>query len=269
MNSTQLLSHPVIPEMTTKPVELYVFIDPLCPQAVTLMTNLRKLQIQYGHYFTSRFVLSTQLSSLNAIANRLKCCSEKSIVDHSHPALPSIAIKAAELQGKRAGQRYLVKLQEYAMQNHVDINSQSTLLQIAQEVNLDIEEFVSDFGSKEAAKAFQCDLYITREMEVNDVPSIVFFNECIEEEGLSVSGTYDYQVYEHILYELVGEPLIAQPTPPLEQLLNRYEVLSTQDVAVIYNLDFNVAERELKKRMLLQKVERVCCKETSLWKIKS
>lgn len=269
MNSTQLLSHPVIPEMTTKPVELYIFIDPLCAQAVHLMTNIRKLQLQYGHYFTSRFVLSTQLSSLNAVANRLKGCFQNDTVDVAHPVLPSIAIKAAELQGKRAGQRYLLKLQEYAMQQNVNVNAHNTLLKIAEEVELDLEEFASDFGSKEAAKAFQCDLYVTREMEVNEVPSIVFFNECIEDEGLSVNGTYDYEVYEHILYELVGQQLIAKPTPPLEQLFKQFDVLTTEDVATIYDLEYNVAERELKKRMLQQKVERICCEQTTLWKLKA
>lgn len=270
MNSTQLLSHPVIPEMTTKPVELYIFIDPLCSQAVNLMTNLRKLQLQYGHYFTSRFVLSTQLSSLNVVANRLKgCCPKETTVDFAHPVLPSIAIKAAELQGKRAGQRYLLKLQEYAMQQNVNVNAHNTLLKIAKEIGLDLKEFASDFGSKEAAKAFQCDLHVTREMEVNEVPSIVFFNECIEDEGLSVNGTYNYEVYEHILYELIGEQLVAKPIPPLEQLFNHFDVLTTKDVATIYNIEYNVAERELKKRMLQQKMERICCEETTLWKLKS
>jgi len=268
MNSL-LLSHPVIPEMTTKPVELYIFIDPLCSQAVNLMTNIRKLQLEYGHYFTSRFVLSTQLSSLNAVANRLKGCYQQEIIDLAHPVLPSIAIKAAELQGKRAGQRYLLKLQEYAMQQNMNINAHTTLLKIAEEVNLDIDEFSSDFGSKEAAKAFQCDLYITREMEVNEVPSIVFFNECIEDEGLSVNGTFDYEVYEHILYELIGDDLIAKPIPPIEQLFDQFHVLTTEDVAVIYNLEYNVAERELKKRMLQQKIERICCEQTTLWKLKA
>lgn len=269
MTSTQLLSHPVIPEMTIKPVELYIFIDPLCSQAYNLMTNIRKLQLQYGHYFTSRFVLSTQLSSLNAVANRLKGCYEQNIVDLAHPVLPSIAIKAAELQGKRAGQRYLLKLQEYSLQHDININAHTTLLKIAEEVELDLEEFASDFGSKEAAKAFQCDLYITREMEVHEVPSIVFFNECIEDEGLSVNGTYDYEIYEHILYELVGQELIAKPLPPLEQLFNHFDVLTTKDVAVIYDLEYSIAERELKKRMLQQKVERVCCEQTTLWKLKA
>ena len=268
MNNIQLLSQPVMPEITTKPVELYVFIDPLCKKALHLMTNIRKLHLQYGHYFTSRFVLSTELSSLNAVANRRKGCCPQTELDIMHPVLPSIAIKAAELQGKRAGQRYLLKLQQYAMMNHMNLNSHATLLKIANEINLDLEEFASDFGSKEAAKAFQCDLYITREMEVNSVPSVVFFNECIEEEGLNVSGNYDYHVYEHILFELIGEELVSQPLPPIDQLFEHFEVLTTNDIATIYNLEKNVAERELKKRMLQQKIERLPCQDTDLWKIK-
>ena len=268
MNNIQLLSQPTPPSLTVKPVELYIFIDPLDPEAYNIMSLIRKLHLQYGHYFTSRFVLSTELSSLNCITNRLKGCWSGAELDIVHPVLPSIAIKAAELQGKRAGTRYLMKLQQHALLNNSNVNSHAVLMQIAKEAQLDMTEFEADFGSKEAARAFQCDLYITREMEVNEVPSIVFFNECIEEEGLSVSGTYDYSVYKHILEELIGERLVEQPLPPLEQLFEHYDLLSTEEVAEIYSQPIYIVERELKKCMLQQKMERIPSEHTMFWRLK-
>lgn len=127
---------------------------------------------------------------------------------------------------------------------------------------------MSDFGSKEAARAFQCDLYLTREMEVEEIPSIVFFNECIEDEGLKVSGSYNYEVYEHILAELLGEELIRQPVPALDELFDRFSTLTTAEVAEIYSINEQLAERELKKRMLQQKVERIMTDEITLWRAK-
>ena len=268
MNNIQLLQQPTSPSLSVKPVELYIFIDPLDPKTYNLMSLIRKLHLQYGHYFTSRFVLSTELTSLNCCTSRLKGCFTDDELDIVHPALPSIAIKAAELQGKRTGTRYLAKLLQYALLNTVNVNSHSTLIQIAKEIGLDMKEFEIDFGSQEAARAFQCDLYITREMEVHEVPSIVFFNECIEEEGLSVSGTYDYSVYEHILQELVGDQLIEQPLPPLEQLFDHYDLLSTEEVADIYSQPASIIERELKKCMLQQKLERIPTENTILWRAK-
>lgn len=269
MNNVQLLPQPVSPTITThKPVELYIFIDPLCPKAFAMKGILHKLQLQYEHYFTWRYVLSTELSALNSLTNRLKGCCSGDELDITHPVLPSIAIKAAELQGKRAGSRYLTKLQQYAALNMKNVNSHSTLLEIAEEVGLDMNEFAIDFGSKEAARAFQCDLYITREMDVDEVPSIVFFNECIEDEGLKVSGSYQYEVYEHILQEMIGEELVPQPIPTIEDVFKRYELLTTKEIAEIFSLDYAVAERELKKRMLQQKIERITKDDMTVWRLK-
>ncbi len=268
MNNVQTLSQPTVPSITHKPIELYIFIDPLCPQAFAMKGILRKLQLRYEHYFTWRYVLSTELSALNSVTNRMKGCLNGADLDISHPVLPSIAVKAAELQGKRAGSRYLIKLQQYAALQTKNVNSHATLLQIAEEIGLDMKEFAIDFGSKEAARAFQCDLHITREMEVDEVPSIVFFNECIEDEGLKVSGSYHFEVYEHILQEMIGEQLVPQPLPELEDIFKRYEILTTAEVAEIFSMDYVRTERELKKRMLQQKLERITNDNVTLWRLK-
>lgn len=146
--------------------------------------------------------------------------------------------------------------------------SHAALTEIAFEVQLDMNEFTVDFGSKEAAHAFQCDLYITREMEVDEVPSIVFFNENVEDEGLKVSGLYNYEVYEHILQEMIQEQLVRQPLPSLDELFIRFQTLTTAEVAAIYQIAESVAERELKKRMLQQKIERLMKDDIALWRQK-
>jgi predicted DsbA family dithiol-disulfide isomerase len=269
LNSVQLLSQPEVQSNTLiKPIELYIFIDPLCKQGYALQSVIRQLQLQYDQYFTYRIVLSTQLDTLNCITQRTKDCIENIDLDISHPALPSIAVKAAELQGKRAGFRYLCKLQQYALFSTNNVNSYTTLLEIAQKVKLDVKEFIQDFGSKEAARAFQCDLYITREMEVEEVPSIVFFNECIEDEGLKISGHYSFEVYEHILQELIQQPLIPNEVPTLDELFERFYTVTTEEVANIYKLDYASAERELKKRVLQQKIERITTEHYNGWKLK-
>ncbi|KYG90829.1 MULTISPECIES: DsbA family protein [Metasolibacillus] len=268
MNNIQMISQPTASLPTNKPVELYIFIDPLCSNSFAMQSMLRKLQLEYEHYFSWRYVLSTELTSLNCLSNRIKGCLSGDELDITHPALPSIAIKAAELQGKRAGSRYLSKLQEHAALQSKNVLSHAALTEIAFEVQLDMNEFTVDFGSKEAAHAFQCDLYITREMEVDEVPSIVFFNENVEDEGLKVSGLYNYEVYEHILQEMIQEQLVRQPLPSLDELFIRFQTLTTAEVAAIYQIAESVAERELKKRMLQQKIERLMKDDIALWRQK-
>lgn len=269
MNNIQFFSEPSTPANTNnKPIELYIFIDPLCQTALQIQSILKRLQIEYDHYFSWRFILSTKLASLNCLHRKTKGCFTGVEVDITHPALPSIAIKAAEMQGKKSAARYMLKLQEHALLETKDITSYNALVEIAEQSNLDVDEFKKDFCSKETARAFQSDLYIAREMEVDELPSIVFFNECIEDEGLKISGTYSYEVYVQILKEILDEEIISKPLPTYDELFERFQTFTTKEVSEIYRISEKEAERELKKRMLQQKVERLSKDDITLWRIK-
>ncbi len=56
-------------------------------------------------------------------------------------------------------------------------------------LDLDVDEFIIDIHSDSAAKAFQCDLKITAEMDVQEIPTLVFFNENAEDEGIKITGS--------------------------------------------------------------------------------
>ena len=265
MNNLQIPPEAIVSTSSSKPMELYAFIDPLCSSCFDLQPILRKLQVEYEHYFTLRVVLSTKLSALNAACRNVLIEGD----DFTHPVLPSVAIKAAELQGKKAGMRFLQKLQEHLFLDTKNVASYSCLLSIAEQTQLDVEEFVKDIQSKEAARAFQCDLSISREMDVTEAPSMVFFNECIEDEGLKVCGIYNYEVYEKILEEMMDIKLIRQAPPSLDELFMRYNTLSTKEVASIYGVTNYAAERELKKRTLLQQLERIPVPDNNQWRLKT
>ncbi|ANU27773.1 ClpXP adapter SpxH family protein [Planococcus versutus] len=265
MSNLDLVEEIHEPLNAIKPMELYVFVDPLNPQCWEMQGVIRKLQIEYGHYFSMRIVLSTQIFNLNKTVLSANIDTD----NLTHPVLPSVAIKAAELQGKRSGNRFLHKLQEHLFLQSKDVSSYNVLLEIAEEANLDQEEFKTDFHSVHTAKAFQCDLKITREMEINEVPSIVFFNECIEDEGVKVSGLYSYDVYQTILQEMMGEESLNRQTPPsLDDLFTKYSTMATREIASIYNISEQTAECELKKKVLQQKIERICMSKETIWKVK-
>src|SRR4051794_4683566 len=113
-----------------KPIEIYMFIDPLCPECWALEPILKKLKIEYGRYFSIKHVLSGRLANLNLnkkknyeniaqvwekTASRSGMSCDGSLwlenpVDN--PYIVSIGIKAAELQGRRAGLRFFRRIQE-------------------------------------------------------------------------------------------------------------------------------------------------------------
>lgn len=267
-----------------KPLEIYMFIDPICPECWALEPILKKLQIEYGQYFSLKYVLSGRLATLNMnsrkkikniadlwekTASRTGISCDGSLWFHdpvSSPFVASVAIKAAELQGRRAGTRFLRKLQEVLFLKNKNISTLDVLIECAEAVNLDVEEFISDIHSDCAAKAFQCDLKITSEMEVTEIPTLVFFNENIEEEGIKISGYYPYNIYEHILTEMLPMKPERTAPPPLIEFLQYFKLVGTADIAIVYNMTPADVEREMKKLLLQQVVIKLPVKHGVVWK---
>jgi predicted DsbA family dithiol-disulfide isomerase len=267
-----------------KPIEIYSFIDPLCPECWALEPIMKKLMIEYGNYFSVRHVLSGRLASLNISKKK----SYESIADFwektasrtgmscdgslwlenpvSSPHIASIAIKAAELQGRRAGIRFLRKLQEVLFLDKQNISDFDVLKYAAKSVGLDVEEFITDIHSEGAAKAFQCDLKITAEMEVEEIPTLVFFNENAEDEGIKITGYYPYEVYVQIIEEILQEKPVQASPPPLESFLKHFRLVASKEISVVYNLTIQQVEREMKKLLLKQKVEPVPVKYGMFWR---
>ncbi|KAB8139203.1 DsbA family protein [Gracilibacillus oryzae] len=270
--------------MLKKPIEIYVFVDPLCPECWSFEPYLKKLTVEYGRFFTIRPILSGQLTNLHKdkfeqprklkeiwekTANRTgMCCDGDLWLENPihFPKITSIAVKAAELQGKKAGKRFLRKIQELAFLEKKDISSERILLECARQLNLDIEEFKSDLYSHSAAKALQCDLKITKEMEVEYVPTMVFFNESDEEAGIKISGIYPYDIYVKVLKQMLQKEPLPARKPDLVDFLSQYEFVATKEVAVVYDWSLEKAEKELKKLQLKQLVEKVPVKFGCFWK---
>jgi predicted DsbA family dithiol-disulfide isomerase len=278
------ISKPQSNSYEKKPLEIYMFIDPLCPECWALEPILKKLHIEYGRYFSIKHVLSGRIGNLNVskkknyeviadlwekTASRSGMSCDGSLwlenpVDS--PYIASIAIKAAELQGRRAGIRFLRKLQEELFIDKQNISQFEVLKACAKNVGLDVEEFISDFHSESSAKAFQCDLKITTEMEVQEIPTLVFFNENVEDEGIKITGSYPYEVYVQILEEMLSEQPIKNQPPPLETFLKYFKLVASKEIAVVYNLSISQVEREMKKLLLLQKVEQLPAKYGTFWR---
>ncbi|MEJ9224680.1 ClpXP adapter SpxH family protein [Priestia aryabhattai] len=267
-----------------KPLEIYVFVDPLCPECWALEPILKKLQIEYGQLLSLKHVLGGNLQQLNIGAQEkfehiakswektgsrsgMSCDGNlwlENPIDTPYAA--SIAIKAAGLQGKKQGIRFLRRLQEVVFLEKQNVTEESVLIQCAKHVGLDVDEFVKDLHSDYAAKAFQCDLKITSEMDVDEIPTLVFFNEKVEEEGIKISGYYSYETYVHIIKEMLEIDPDPACLPPLRSFLSYFQFVASKEVAVVYGLSLEEAEKELKKLQLQQVVERVPVKYGTFWR---
>ncbi|RYG72115.1 DsbA family protein [Lentibacillus lipolyticus] len=271
-------------DFVQKPVEIYVFVDPLCPECWSLEPYLKKLSVEYGRFFTLQPILSGQLNTLNKDIfdkpKRLKEIWEKTAsrtgmpcdgdvwVDNPirSPWIASLAIKAAELQGKKAGKTFLRKVQESAFLKKQDISDEKVLLECAKNAKLDAQEFQNDLYSQSAKKAFQSDLKLTQEMDVDYIPTIVFFNQETEEQGIKISGLYPYDIYVQVLKQILEKDPVPSCKPPLEQFVRYYKVVGTKEVSVVYDWSTAKTERELKKLKLQQTIEKIPVKYGAFWK---
>ncbi|MGM7719586.1 ClpXP adapter SpxH family protein [Metabacillus sp. Hm71] len=267
-----------------KPLEIYMFVDPLSPECWALEPIIKKLQIEYGRLFTLKHIISGRLATLNITkrkrpeslaqawektASRTGMSCDGNIWMKnplSQPYTASLAIKSAELQGRKAGIRYLRKLQEQLFIESKNISEENMLIKIAQDVGLDVTEFQRDLHSESAAKALQCDLKITSEMDVHEIPTLAFFSKNVEEEGLKITGIYSYDLYVHVLEEFIGDAIKPSHTPPLEIFLKHYQFVASTEIATVYNMTLSEVEKELKKLVLSQAVEKVQAKHGTFWR---
>ncbi|WP_042455314.1 ClpXP adapter SpxH family protein [Neobacillus dielmonensis] len=267
-----------------KPIEIYMFIDPLSLDCWSLEPVLKKLRIEYGRYFSLKHVLIGRLSNLNhskkktfesitevwdKVASKSGLAYDKDLLFENSVTTPyyvSIALKAAELQGRRAGIRYMRSLQEVLFVERQNITDIQTLIDCAKRAGLDVQEFSNDIHSESAARAFQCDLKITVEMDVTEIPTLVFFNENVEDEGIKITGTYPYEVYVEILEEMLTERPVKSSPPPLETFIKIYKFVTSKEIALIYNMPISQIEREMKKLILKQMVEQIPARYGTYWR---
>ncbi len=113
-------------EGPTKQLEIYLFVDPLCPDCWALEPVLKKLWMEYGQYFTLRHVLTGQLDRLNGVtykridrhATRTGiACDDRVLLEAPLPIpyVASLAVKAAELQGRQASIRFYVNFKKLCL----------------------------------------------------------------------------------------------------------------------------------------------------------
>ncbi|MFZ3577920.1 ClpXP adapter SpxH family protein [Virgibacillus sp. DJP39] len=283
-NQTNTSAKSGFTDFVQKPLEIYVFVDPLCPECWSLEPYIKKLSIEYGRYFTIRPIISGHLNTLNKDKfdkpKRLKDIWDKTAkrtgmscdgdlwIDNpvTSPWIASLAIKAAELQGKKAGKQFLRKTQESLFLKKRNISDEDVLIDIAKEVNLDLQEFKNDLHSPSAKKAFQCDLKLTNEMEVDYIPTIVFFNQVVEVQGIKISGLYPYEIYVRVLKQMLDKDPELAETPALEDFMSFYGVVGSKEISVVYDWTLAQTEKEMKKLQLRQTVEKIPVKYGSFWK---
>ncbi|EKU48097.1 protease adaptor protein YjbH [Staphylococcus massiliensis] len=239
-------------------IEIYSFFDPFSKDCFKLSAILSKLRIEYHKYIRIRHILNPSLRVLTK-------CQAQSTSNYDNVAL---VYKAAELQGRVRAERFIHLLQNEIIPKR-DIVTEQMVDHCIECAGLDHEVFMDDLRNRNLTESLKVDLHIAREMDINLSPSLVFFNEDIQEEGLKVEGLYPYHIYTYIINELMGTQIEKELPPKLEDYIQQQHLVTFEELLTIYEWPEKVMTKELKKLTLQQKVEEIQYEDGYFWRAKN
>ena len=118
----------------------------------------------------------------------------------SHPAC--VAVKAAEGQGRDAGERYLARLRRAVMTERRNIARDEVLTAVAVEAALDLDAFTTALDDGSAVEAFRDDLRDSRYREIGRFPTLLLERD--GRRGLLITGYRPLEVLLAAVDELAA-----------------------------------------------------------------
>ncbi|MBK0347612.1 DsbA family protein [Aerococcaceae bacterium zg-ZJ1578] len=199
-----------------KVFEFYLFVNPLGQKCYVCECELQKTLTKIStnvdiHVicFHNQQIVSDFMKQLNIPSSDLT--SRNYIYQSVY--LASLAYKAATMQGKKKGRRFLMRMQE-EIDGYLERFSDQFILDLAEEVGLDMMTFKEDLESDYARDLVFQDLQIAKEMAVEGTPTLVMFEHRLGEKGLLLKENITASNIISHLDELVRYDFINQSNKP-------------------------------------------------------
>lgn len=228
-------------------VDVIYYTDPLCSWSWAFEPVWRRLRYELGDQLAWRYRMGGMIPDwrhyadpLNDVASpahvgpqwlevsRLSGMPIEPRIWHDDPPASSypacLAVKAAELQGRGAGERYLRRAREAVMLEQRNIARRSVLLELAEELSgtggrdaaggeaLDVEAFSRALDDGDALAALRADLQDVKYREIGRFPTLVVRGR--EARGVVIVGYRPYAVLLEAVRQVAGTSLaIGAPAP--------------------------------------------------------
>lgn len=236
-------------DATEKPVKLFYFTDPICSSCWGIEPQLRKLKLEYGDYFDMEYRMGGLLKSWDAYGGRdvngptsvakhweeagayydMPIDGDVWLEDPLHSSYPpSIAFKAAQLQGEKKSLDFLRRIKEMVFLEKKNITRMEHLEQAAIDSGLNVDTFKADYKTR-AGKLFDDDLAFARSLGVRGFPTIFFTDK--EGNRLLVYGSKPYESYEDALLKLYPDAKKKDINTDHKSLFEEYPTMTTREFA--------------------------------------
>lgn len=271
------------PSSASKAIRIIYFTDPICSSCWGIEPQLRKLKLEYGDHFEIDYHMGGLLPSWEVygsggINGPLDVASHweeagdhyempidggvwfEDPLDSSYP--PSIAVKAAELQGKPRGVTYMRRLREMLFLEKKNIAQWEYMQQAAREIGLDTFQFKADYQGR-AGELFQKDLELGRSLGVRGFPTL-FFTDADNNQAL-VYGFRPYETYVEALKKFIPDAGKTSYDRSAMGVFSKYNRMMTKEFAVLTETDLKTAEQTLRSLEDEGKISSFKSKNGPLW----
>ncbi len=262
--------------MNTK-IEIIEFTDPACTWCWGSEPVLRKLQYRYNEQLKISFVMGglvedahTFMDPRNNIGGDLKKFNEQvaihwleaserhgmpvqaegfKLFDDDNPSTfpMNIAYKAAQFQDEEKANKFLRRMREAIAAEAKQANLMEILIELAQESELNIGEFIADMESGKAENAFQEDRYTSRSYQANGFPSFLIKNQKGKE--IMLRGYQSYESFQSTLNHLYSGDLIEDKKEVSEdniiEFVKIFDKVTTVEIRDVFDLSKNEANNLL------------------------
>lgn len=270
----------------SRAITLLYFTDPICSSCWGAEPQLRRLKMEYGEAIDIQYHMGGLLPSWD-IYNSGGISKPSDVAGHwdevsphyrmpiigdvwledplpsSYP--PSIAFKAAELQGHDKAHIFLRRLREQVLVEKKNITKWPVIAEAATFAGLDTARLHSDFTGA-APALFQADLTLARSLGVRGFPTFIFSNADGGREV--VYGARPYATFEAAVKAVRPDVQNASVPTDLEGLFQVHASWCAEEVAVVLGIPHEQAVQQLKQAQAKGVAVPVDTRNGSVWRRK-
>ena len=262
-------------EPKRKKIEILYFTDPICSTCWSIQPHLRKLKLNYGKELTLNYIMGGLLPSWNNF-NRGGIQQSSDVIPHwdevakltgmpidssvwkndplesSFP--PSIAFKAAQMQDVDRAIIFLRRMNELVFLEATNISIDTVLKKAAFDSGLDVARLFRDIKNK-AAHQFYDDLALTKELNIETLPTFIIKSNGIEE--MQLKGYQDFNSIEQAILKLHPSILKNKKRVQPLEIFRAFPTLTQKEFSFLTDTSPQVSERiihqMLNKKYITQK----------------
>ncbi|WP_203364058.1 DsbA family protein [Bacillus sp. REN10] len=252
-----------------KKITLYYVTDPICSHCWALEPVLRRVEKQYGHYFTMHTVMGGLLKGWDGFADvKNRIGRPADVADHwkevgEHSRMPidgslwlnnpiqssypaSRVFKIIQQKDEQLANMYLRRAREAVFAFNQNIGEKQILMDIVNQIGLDGETVIEKAEQTIGQQLLDQDFALAASLGVRGFPTIIIVNE--ENKGIKIVGArpLDYYV-KGLMQALETNELQPKPLPSLSHLLEKEERLFSKELEVMYDLEQNQVKSFIEK----------------------